>query len=126
MPLPRVMARSVSRFINPGALKRASWPVLVHVGRTSGKTYRTPLGVEQIDGGYLFFVNYGSKTDWVQNTVAARSAVLEIDGRERVLHNPRVLPAHEAFELLSPDTKTPPGWVGLEECLVVDVTNPAD
>jgi hypothetical protein len=63
------MARSVSRYLNPAALKRESWPVLVHVGRKSGNVYRTPIGAEPIDGGYLFFVNYGPQTDWLRTVM---------------------------------------------------------
>lgn len=120
MALPRWLAQSNRRFVNPGALRRGSWPVIVHTGRNSGNTYRTPIGAEPIDGGYLFFVNYGEKTDWVRNIVAAGSAELEIDGEVVELVNPRLVAADDAFRLLSDDATKPPGWVGLEQCLLTE------
>lgn len=118
MPLPRWLARVNKRFLNPGAIKRGAWPVLVHTGRTSGHTYRTPLDMFEVDGGYLFTINYGSRSDWPKNVVAAGEAGLELDGETIDLTDPRILPVGEAYELMAPDAKKPPSFVGVEECLV--------
>ncbi len=42
MAVPRLMARINRRFFNPGQVGRGERPVLVHEGRTSGRTYETP------------------------------------------------------------------------------------
>jgi deazaflavin-dependent oxidoreductase (nitroreductase family) len=76
------IARFNKRITNPLVLKRGVWPVLTHVGRSSGKTYRTPLEAHPVAGGYIFVVMYGSDSDWVQNVMAAGTATLEIDGDE--------------------------------------------
>lgn len=119
MPLPEWLARFNRRYINPGAVKKGRWPVLVHKGRTSGKEYRTPLGVFPVEDGYLFTVNYGSRTDWFRNVVAAGGATLEMEGRSIELTDPKVLTREEGYRMMEPDAKPPPGWVGLEECLLL-------
>lgn len=124
MPLPQWVARVNRRFTNPKALQRGNWPVLVHTGRSSGKVYRTPVGPEPIEGGYLFFMNYGPETDWVLNTLASGSALLEIDESSVQLTNPRVIDADEACQYLADESVRPPSWVGLEQCLVVDAEEP--
>lgn len=118
MALPLWLARLNRKFINPGAIKRGSWPVLIHVGRKSGRTYRTPLDAYEVDGGYLFTVNYGARSDWPKNVVAAGGASLERAGRTIELSDPRILPVEQAYQLMAPDAKKPPSIIGVEECLV--------
>ena len=119
MPLPQWLARFNRDYVNPAAVRRGRWPVLVHTGRKTGQTRRTPIGAEPIEGGYLFFVNYGPETDWLQNVMASGSARLEIDGDSVELSQPRLLPRDAAYQLLDTKAKTPPSWVGLERCLVM-------
>jgi hypothetical protein len=92
MALPTWLARFNRRWINPRAVMRGNWPVLVDVGRNSGTTYRTPLEAYPLaDGdGYVFTINYGSKSDWPRNVMAAGSATVEIDGESLELRNPRM------------------------------------
>jgi hypothetical protein len=51
----------------------------MHVRRTSGATYRTPLEAHPIDDGYIFILVYGSDSDWVQDVLAAGTATLNVD-----------------------------------------------
>ena len=120
MALPTWLARINRRFTNPAAIKRGKWPVLTHVGRTSGVVYRTPLEAYPTSTGYLFTVNYAS-SDWPRNVMAAGGAQLDLDGGTIDLENPRMVPTEEAYSLLEPGAKTPPSWVGVRECLVTDV-----
>lgn len=121
MPVPRWVAKVNRRLTNPRALKRGDWPVLTHVGRTSGATYRTPLEAHPIDDGYIFILVYGSDSDWVQNVLAARTATLNIDDDTFELVNPRLISKKEARQLLPPDTKEPPGFLRIGEYLRADV-----
>jgi hypothetical protein len=91
--------------------------VLIHVGRTSGRVYRTPLEAYPTADGYLFTVNY-AQSDWPRNVMAAGSASLLIDGTSIDLIKPRLLPVEAAYRLTRPDAKVPPNWVGVKECLV--------
>jgi deazaflavin-dependent oxidoreductase (nitroreductase family) len=123
MALPKWLARFNRRFINPAAIRKGNWPVLVHTGRRSGATYRTPLDAYPTDGGYVFTVNYGTKSDWPRNVMAAGEARLEIEGTVVELTKPRLVPTEEGYRLLDQDAKTPPSLVGVEECLVVDAVS---
>lgn len=120
MTLPRWLAAFNKRFTNPMAARQGTWPVLVHVGRSSGRTYRTPIGAIPVDGGYLIFVNYGPETDWLRNVMAAGMATLEIDDRSIDVTEPRVVSVDEGKPMLAPDADIPPAWVGVEECLILD------
>ena len=43
MPFPRWLAHVNKRVFNPIEERRGARPVLIHTGRSSGRTYRTPL-----------------------------------------------------------------------------------
>ncbi len=83
MPMPLWFGQINKRVFNKMELKRGVRPVLTHVGRSSGKVYRTPLDAHPVDGGYLFILVYGSGSDWVQNALAAGTGCcgLHADGR---------------------------------------------
>jgi deazaflavin-dependent oxidoreductase (nitroreductase family) len=121
MPVPRWVAKVNKRFTNPQALKRGEWPVLTHVGRTSGATYRTPLEAHPIDDGYIFVLMYGSDSDWVQNVLAAGTATLDIGNDTFELVHPKLIPKEDAWQLLPAETKRPPGFLRVGEYLQVDV-----
>ena len=121
MPLPRWLAQINKRVFNRWELKRGVRPVLIHIGRTSGGTYETPLDAHRVDGGYIFICNYGSRSDWVKNIVASGTATLRIDGEEIDLVAPRLITAEEAIGQLPAGTKTPPRSMNVTEFLRMDV-----
>lgn len=121
MPMPRWWGRVNKRVFNPRAIADGTWPVLTHVGRTSGATYRTPLGAHPVDGGYLFVLVYGSGSDWVRNVFAANGARLHIDGRELELTAPRLVGEAEAFEALPAEVARPPKLFRITEYLWMDL-----
>ena len=121
MPMPRWLAGINKRVFNPLEIKRGVRPVLIHTGRSSGKTYQTPLDAHPVDGGYLFIPMYGPRTDWVKNVMAAGVARLRIEGREIGLHSPRLLRHDAAWHLVAPTTKTPPGISGESLLLLMDL-----
>lgn len=120
MPVPMWIARVNKRVFNPLELRRGVRPVLTHVGRSSGKTYRTPVDAHAVDGGYIFIVMYGSDSDWVQNVLAAGAATLEIDGDEFELVSPRLVSKQDAWQQLSATTKAPPEFLRVTEYLQMD------
>ena len=121
MPVPRWIAQVNKRVFNPMELKRGVRPVLTHAGRSSGKTYRTPLDAHPVDGGYIFILMYGSDSDWVQNVLAAGAATLEIDGHEFDLLSPRLVSKEHAWQLLFSSTKAPPSFLRVTEYLQMSV-----
>ncbi|WP_280266912.1 nitroreductase family deazaflavin-dependent oxidoreductase [Nocardia wallacei] len=120
MPMPRWWGRINKRVFNPRAVASGKWPVLIHVGRRSGETYRTPLDAFPVDGGYLFVPVYGTGADWVRNILAAGTARLRIEGREVNLAAPRLVGKTEAFQALSSDAPRPPGLLRITEFLRMD------
>ncbi|MDP8969344.1 MAG: nitroreductase family deazaflavin-dependent oxidoreductase [Actinomycetota bacterium] len=121
MPMPRWWARINKRVFNPWELERGVRPVLTHVGRTSGETYRTPLDAYVVDGGYLFVLVYGSESDWVRNVLAAGHARLAIGGEEIDLTAPRLVDEDEAWQALPDTAKRPPKFLRITEYLRMDL-----
>jgi deazaflavin-dependent oxidoreductase (nitroreductase family) len=44
--------------------------VITHVGRTSGRTYRTPVNYARFDGDVYCIAGFGERTDWYRNALA--------------------------------------------------------
>jgi deazaflavin-dependent oxidoreductase (nitroreductase family) len=65
--------------------------VVVHLGRKSGKTYRTPVNVFPRPGGrYVVALTYGPDTDWVKNVMAAGGCELLTRGTHIELTAPQL------------------------------------
>lgn len=123
MPMPRWWGHINKRVFNPRAIASGKWPVLIHTGRTSGATYRTPLDAHPVDGGYLFIPVYGPDADWVRNILHTGHARLQINGRELDLVAPRVIGKTEAFQSLSDDVTRPPRMLRITEFLRMDLAS---
>lgn len=123
MPMPRWWTHINKRVFNPLELRRGVRPVLTHVGRTSGTSYRTPLDAHAVDGGYVFILVYGSVSDWVRNVLAAGHAQLTIDGRDLELTCPRVITGEDAWEAIGDGVKRPPGVLNITEYLRMDLVD---
>ncbi|MFS8097134.1 nitroreductase family deazaflavin-dependent oxidoreductase [Lentzea alba] len=121
MPMPRWLGHVNKRVFNPWAIKNDKYPVLTHVGRSSGTTYRTPMDAHPVEGGYLFILVYGSRSDWVRNVLAAGKARLWVDGENVDLTAPRVVGEEEAFQALADDVKRPPKSLRIKEFLRMDL-----
>jgi len=120
MPMPRWLAKVNRRVFNPIEVRRGVRPVLIHVGRSSGTTYRTPLDAHPVEGGYVFIPNYGPGSDWVRNILAAGSARLRVEGEELELTSPRMVRKADVWATLPAGTKTPPGIKDDSELLQMD------
>jgi deazaflavin-dependent oxidoreductase (nitroreductase family) len=119
--MPRWLAHVNKRVFNPLAMRRSTQPVLIHNGRVSGKTYRTPMDAHPFPDGYVFIPMYGPRTDWLKNVLAAGSARLAIGGKEFELVAPRLVQKRNIWSLLPPTTKTPPGISDESELLRMDI-----
>lgn len=98
MPLPDGLARfnrSVTNHVtSPFARHLPGFAVLVHRGRKSGRTYRTPVNAFRHGDGFTFALTYG-RTDWVANLLAAGQAELVTRGTSRRISRPEVVEDHE-------------------------------
>jgi len=121
MPLPRWLAHINKRVFNPIEVRRRARPVLIHTGRTSGKTYRTPLDTHHLPDGYLFIPLYGPRTDWVKNVLAAQAARLSIDGHEIELQSPRLVKKKDIWPMVPTTTNSYPGISSESELLRMDI-----
>jgi deazaflavin-dependent oxidoreductase (nitroreductase family) len=65
--------------------------ILTHVGRRSGKVYRTPVNVFRVPNGFIVALTYSSQSEWVKNVLAAGSCELKTVGRKYRLVAPRVV-----------------------------------
>ena len=98
MTAPTRMSRLrpiTTRLFNPLARRIAgrlpSFGILTYRGRTSGRTYRTPLNVFRRGDSYVFALTYGGDTQWVKNVVAAGTCMLRTRGRDVRLVEPELI-----------------------------------
>jgi deazaflavin-dependent oxidoreductase (nitroreductase family) len=90
MPLPRFVARFnkrvTNRFLQPLAGRFENFGVVLHVGRKSGRSYRTPVNYFTADdpGLLVIALTYGPKTDWVQNVLAGGGDIETTRGLRRI------------------------------------------
>jgi deazaflavin-dependent oxidoreductase (nitroreductase family) len=65
--------------------------ILTHVGRKSGKVYRTPINVFRASNGFIIALTYSSRSEWVKNVLVAGGCQLKTRGREYRLSAPKVV-----------------------------------
>src|ERR1700751_2776291 len=65
--------------------------ILAHVGRKSGKVYRTPVNVFRASNGFIIALTYSSQSEWVKNVLAAGGCELKTRGKKYQLSAPRVV-----------------------------------
>jgi deazaflavin-dependent oxidoreductase (nitroreductase family) len=94
MPAPRWVARAnkiglnrLTKLIAPWA---PGWGVVIHRGRTSGRTFRTPLFAFRRGDGFVIALTYGSDADWVRNVLAAGGCELQARRHRYQLGAPRL------------------------------------
>jgi deazaflavin-dependent oxidoreductase (nitroreductase family) len=95
MQAPRFMRRVNRAFTNPlmGTFAWLTPPLamLRHVGRKSGREYRTPVLAFHGGTGFVIPMPYGRDVGWAQNLLAADRCALVQGGRRWQLHNPRIV-----------------------------------
>ena len=100
MQLPQWLARFNRHVTNPIQRLWAGWAptygILEHVGRKSGKSYRTPLMVFSTHDGVAILLTYGPDRDWLKNLVAAGGGRMKRYGRTFDLRDPTVVPRAQA------------------------------
>jgi len=63
--------------------------ILTHVGRKSGKVYRTPINVFRASNGFIVALTYSSQSEWVKNVLAACGCELKTRGKKYQLSAPK-------------------------------------
>ena len=99
MQMPKAMRTMNRRVTNPVMGKLAPhvppWAIVVHTGRKSGTTYRTPISAFIRRGVAVVALPYGADTDWVRNLLHAGGGQLIRRGKEHTLTNPRLVTADD-------------------------------
>ena len=94
MPLSRRVAHFNRRVTNRLTRHIAWWApgfaIVTHVGRRSGRTYRTPVNVFRDGDRYVFALTYGRDADWVRNVLAAGRCEIRTRGRTVRLEQPEL------------------------------------
>lgn len=102
-PVVDGVRRMNRRFMNPMQMKTAGRPgayagIIRHVGRSSGRAYETPVGIEETPDGFVIALPYGARADWVRNVLASGGAELVYEGDVIAVDGPRVVGGADAFE----------------------------
>jgi deazaflavin-dependent oxidoreductase (nitroreductase family) len=82
----------VRRVVNPMMLLTGALPVLAVRGRRSGKLFRTPVNVVELNGAH-YLVSPRGETGWSRNLRASGECWLKMNGRDRHFRATEVLPA---------------------------------
>ncbi len=105
MQLPQWLARFNRHVTNPIQRLWAGWlptmGILHHVGRNSGKPYRTPLSVFGTHDGVAIMLTYGPDRDWLKNITASGGGQIKRGGRTADYADPRVVSKAEAAQAIT-------------------------
>jgi deazaflavin-dependent oxidoreductase (nitroreductase family) len=104
MEMPQGLARFNRHVTNPIQRLWAGWlppfGIVEHVGRRSGKPYRTPVNVfsAEVDGkpGVAIMLTYGPDRDWLKNLTSAGGGRIRRNGKTFDVADPRVVTKAEA------------------------------
>jgi len=88
--------RNVNRVFTNPLMGTFAWlvpplAVVHHVGRKSGKAYRSPVVAFRSAAGFVIPMTYGRDVDWARNIVKAHGCEVEQMGRRLMLSNPRIV-----------------------------------
>ena len=100
MHIPRFM-RHVNRVFTNPVIGTFAWllpplAVVHHVGRTTGRAYRSPVVAFDSNAGVVIPMTYGRDVDWARNIVRAKTGTLARMGRRETFRNPRIVGLREA------------------------------
>jgi deazaflavin-dependent oxidoreductase (nitroreductase family) len=128
MQLPQWLARFNRHVTSRFRLLCAGWipahGILEHLGRRSGKPYRTPLMVFDANGqpGLAIMLTYGPDRDWLKNLKTARNARMRRYGKTIGLADPRVVGRAEAAPHVGKGWRPIIARVPLEQAVLLSKT----
>ena len=125
VPIPPVVARFNRLVTNPLALIVAGrlppFVVVEHVGRTSARTYTTPVW-GFVRGRHLAVaLTYGSETDWVRNVLEAGGARIIRLGAARWCGSPRIVRGRSGLSMMPALVRAVLPLFGVDEFLVLEM-----
>ena len=121
-PVVNAVRRLNRNVFNPRQMATAGQPgafaqVLRHTGRTSGRTYETPLGIEPTDDGFVIALVYGNDAQWLKNVLAAGRAEVVRDDVTYAVDGPELVAVDEVMGYFKPSDQRLLGLFGVDRCL---------
>jgi deazaflavin-dependent oxidoreductase (nitroreductase family) len=89
--LAKINIASTNRITSLFAGWLPGFGILTHVGRKSGKVYRTPVNVFRAPNGFTIALTYSSRCEWVKNVLAAGGCELKTRGKNYQLSAPNIV-----------------------------------
>lgn len=133
MTAEKTMVRDTIRVFNKHVLnpvmllvaqrKHSYASVIDHVGRRSGRHYRTPVVADRVVDGFLIPLPYGDRVDWLQNLQAHGEGTIRHAGRTCTVRNPVVVDAAVAEAELPPRRRRQLHRFGVKSFVHVDVAS---
>jgi deazaflavin-dependent oxidoreductase (nitroreductase family) len=117
--------RAIARPFGPIAKRMAGtrifplWGIVRHTGRTSGKSYATPVVVRPTPDGFLIPLPFGDATQWARNLFAAGGGSIRFAGREHQIDEPRIIDLETAAAHLPPPIRFASRRLGLRQWVIV-------
>lgn len=126
MPLPRLL-RKVNRVATNRVLgllggKVRPFATVIHVGRRSGRTYRTTVWAFRKGEAVAVALTYGTDVDWVRNALAAGSCRIELGGETLPIADPRVMSDEVGRSMMPVPIRAALSAMGVHHYLVGHVT----
>jgi len=121
----RDAARRFHRAVgNPLQMRSAGMPgahasVIRHRGRTTGKSYETPVWAVPTEEGFVIAIVYGSRTDWLKNVLASGAAAIVHEGGTYPVDRPQIVPMESARPYFPAMTRRIQRPVRVDRCLRV-------
>ena len=109
---------------NPYQMKTAGTPgayasVIRHVGRTTGRSYATPVVPFSTEYGFVIALPYGPGTDWVKNVMASGSATIVCEGNSYPIDRPELVPVTMAAPFMPAKEQRSLRRFHIDRCLLV-------
>jgi deazaflavin-dependent oxidoreductase (nitroreductase family) len=108
--------------MNPRVVATAGTPgsrtaLVRHTGRSSGRSYETPVDTVAVEDGYLVAMVYGRGTDWVRNVLAGGPAAVVVDGVTREVTGAEVVAVDDVGDALTAGQRRVLRLFAVEEAL---------
>jgi deazaflavin-dependent oxidoreductase (nitroreductase family) len=101
--LARINLAITNRITSLFAARVPGFGIITHIGRKSGRRYRTPINVFRNEDRFAIALTYSQHAEWVKNVLAAGGCELETRGVKYRLSSPKVVhdPARRPFPFLA-------------------------
>jgi deazaflavin-dependent oxidoreductase (nitroreductase family) len=121
-PVVDAVRRLNRSLTNPRVLRSAGsagsqTSIIRHVGRTSGRSYQTPVDTIPAGDGVLIALPYGTRADWLRNVLAAGSATIVSGGESFDVDEPIIAATAEVADQIPARTLRTLQLFGVTECV---------